>query len=487
MPASTFDPAMILAVLPEIGLIVLAAAIMLLDVIRRDKESSELGWVTAAGMLIVAVLGLLFSRPADQPAQILGGMLNHDWTTFVFRLVFLLGGALTALIATDRPSNRYGEFCALLVVSVLGMDLMVSSANLIMLYLAIETTSLPLYLLAGFQVFEQKSVEAGIKYLLFGAMSSAIMLYGFSLLWGFTGSIDLLAIRATIQNGSMSLILLAGTLVLVLVGFGFKVSAVPFHFWAPDVYEGAPTPVAGFLSTASKAAGFAVLVRFLLVVYPSAAPVWMVVVGLLAALSMVVGNFLALAQRNIKRLLAYSSIAQAGYILVGVAANNQLGISGVVYYLTSYLVTNLAAFAIVFLVGREIGSDDLSAYAGLAKRNPGLALALLSALLSLGGIPPLSGFFGKLLVFGAAVQAGLAGQGWLFGLSFLGVATSIVGLYYYLNVMKILYKPGTDDKAIPSTLSWRIAIWVCVAGMFILGTIFAPWYGWSAAAAAGLF
>jgi len=281
--------------------------------------------------------------------------------------------------------------------------------------------------------------------------------------------------------------MLGGTLVLVLVGFGFKISAVPLHFWAPDVYEGAMTPVAGLLSTASKAAGFAVLIRFLLAVFPEAAPFWTMIVGMLALLSMVVGNFLALTQRNIKRLLAYSSIAQAGYILVGVAANNQLGISGAIYYLTSYLVTNLAAFGIVFLVGRELGSDDLSAYAGLAKRNPGVALALLAALLSLGGIPPLSGFFGKLLVFGAAVQSGLAGQPWLIGLAFIGVATSIVGLYYYLNVMKILYKPGTDEKVIPMAVSWKLAIWICVGGMFILGTIFAPWYGWSAAAAAGLF
>ena len=487
MPVSPFEPAMLLAVLPEITLVILAALILLMDVIWRDRESTELGWLAAGGMLVAAILGLIFSRPGDQAVLILGGMLSYDWTSFVFRLLFLLGGALTALIATDRPSSRYGEFCALLVVAVLGMDLMAASTNLIMLYLAIETTSLPLYLLAGFQVLDQKSVEAGIKYLLFGAMASAVMLYGFSLIWGFTGETDLLAIRAAVQNGSMTPLMLGGTLVLVLVGFGFKISAVPLHFWAPDVYEGAMTPVAGLLSTASKAAGFAVLIRFLLAVFPEAAPFWTMIVGMLALLSMVVGNFLALTQRNIKRLLAYSSIAQAGYILVGVAANNQLGISGAIYYLTSYLVTNLAAFGIVFLVGRELGSDDLSAYAGLAKRNPGVALALLAALLSLGGIPPLSGFFGKLLVFGAAVQSGLAGQPWLIGLAFIGVATSIVGLYYYLNVMKILYKPGTDEKVIPMAVSWKLAIWICVGGMFILGTIFAPWYGWSAAAAAGLF
>ena len=245
--------------------------------------------------------------------------------------------------------------------------------------------------------------------------------------------------------------------------------------------------MAGFLSTASKAAGFAVLVRFMLIVFPSAAPFWTVAVGVLAVASMVIGNFLALTQRNIKRLLAYSSIAQAGYILIGLAANNALGISGVVYYLSSYLVTNLAAFAIVWLVGRELGSDDLAAYTGLARRNPGIALALLAALLSLGGIPPLSGFFGKLLVFGAAVQAGVNGQGWLIGLAFVGVATSIVGLYYYLNVMKILYKNGQGEKALVLAPSWQVAVYLCVVVMFILGTVFAPLYNLSALAAMRFF
>jgi NADH-quinone oxidoreductase subunit N len=478
---------MLFAVLPEIILVVLAAVILVLDILWRKRESSDLGWLAAGGMLLAALAGLIFSRPGDQPQLILGGMLSQDWTTFVFRIIFILGGMLTILIATDRPSKHYGEFCALVTISVVGMSLMAASSNLIMLYLAIETTSLPLYILAGFSVLDQKSVEAGIKYLLFGAMASAVMLYGFSLIWGFTGTASLDEIRIAIQNGAMSPLLTGGTLMLVLVGFGFKISAVPFHFWAPDVYEGAPTPVTGFLSTASKAAGFAVLVRFLLVVFPAAAPFWSVLIGIMAAVSMVVGNFLALSQHNIKRLLAYSSIAQAGYILVGVAAHNPLGISGTVYYLASYLVTNLAAFGIVWLVGRETGSDSLESYAGLAKRNPAVALALLAALLSLGGIPPLGGFFGKLLVFGAAVQAGLQGQGWLVGLAFLGVFTSIVGLFYYLNVMKLLYKPGTEEKAIPVNLSWRVALLVCVAGMLILGTVFAPMYSWSAAAAARLF
>jgi NADH-quinone oxidoreductase subunit N len=471
--------------LPEIILVILAGLILLLDILWRGRESSGLGWFTAFGLAVTALVSIFVTRPLETPQLIFGGMLRLDWGIYVFRLVFLFGGFITVLIATDRPSANYGEFCALLVFAIVGMDLMASSANLVMLYLAIEMTSLPLYILAGVRVLDQKSVEAGIKYLLYGAMASAVMLYGFSLLWGFTGSANLYDIAKVFQGAGFSSAGLVGAALLVTVGFGFKVSAVPFHFWAPDVYEGAPTPVAGFLSTASKAAGFAVLMRFFLAVFPGVTSFWMPLVGLLATASMIVGNFLALTQRNLKRLLAYSSIAQAGYMLVGLAANNEFGFSGVVYYLTSYLVTNLAAFGIVWMVGRETGSDDLDAYAGLGTRNPVMALAMLAALLSLGGIPPLSGFFGKLLVFGAAVKAGLQGQAWLIGLAFVGVLTSVVGLYYYLNVMKILYKPGSSEQALAITPAWRAALVLCIALMFVLGIIFAPWYGWSSAAAAG--
>jgi NADH-quinone oxidoreductase subunit N len=385
----------------------------------------------------------------------------------------------------QEPEGRQGEFYALMLVATLGMNLMASSADLIMLYLAIETTSLPLYVMAGLMTRDPKSTEAGLKYFLYGAVTAAVMLYGFSLLFGFTGTTNLYAMAGAVTAGSLSPLALVLALLLVLVGFGFKVSAVPFHFWAPDVYEGAPTPVAGFLSTASKAAGFAVLLRVMQAVFPSIAPSWTVLVAVLAAGSMILGNLLALTQTNIKRLLAYSSIAQAGYILVGVYANSQLGATGAVFYLISYLVTNLVAFGIVALVGRTICSDDLSAYAGLHRRSPGLAMALLVAMLSLGGIPPLSGFMGKVLVFGAAVQSGTLG----IVLAFIGVITSVVGLYYYLNVLKIAFtSPSTTgDRPLPVTNPWRVAILVCVACIFFMGTVFGPWYALSSLGGAGLF
>ena len=482
---------MILAILPEIGLVVLAGVVLLLDILwrKRGPAKRNLGWVTAGGLLVVLVLAVAFAQPATNPQLVFGGMLRLDGMAFVFRLIFVMGAALTALLIMDHETvGRDGEFYALLLVATLGMNLMAASADLVMLYLAIETTSLPLYVLAGFKTRDPHSTEAGMKYFLFGAMTAAVMLYGFSLLFGLTGTTNLYAMAGQISSGGLSPVILLATTVLVLVGFGFKVSAAPFHFWAPDVYEGAPTPVAGFLSTASKAAGFAVLMRVLLAIFPSQganALNWQALVGILAIASMIIGNVLAIVQKNIKRLLAYSSIAQAGYMLVGVAAGSALGTAGVTFYLLSYLVTNLAAFGIVELVGRTLHSDDLEAYAGLQRRNPNLALALLVALLSLGGIPPLSGFVGKLVVFGAAVQSGTLGV----ILAFIGVLTSVVALYYYLTVIKIVYMRAstTGNQPLPVSTPWRVALLVCVIFILLMGVIIGPWFSLSTLGASGLF
>lgn len=475
--------AMMLAILPELGLVVLAGVILAVDALRRDRKTDLLAWLTAGGLVVIAVLAALFARPAAEPVLLWGGALRLDGSGFIFRMIFLMGAALTALFSVDNEALRErGEYYALLVVSTLGMSLMASAADLITLYLAIETTSIPLYVLAGFMVRDPKSVEAGVKYLVFGALTSAVMLYGFSLLYGFTGTTQLYDMAAALVAEGQYSPAVIGALVLSLAGFGFKISAVPFHFWAPDVYEGAPTPVAGFLSTASKAAGFAVLLRVLSVVFADNALVWSLLVAVLATASMFVGNLLALAQKNIKRLLAYSSIAQAGYVLIGVAANNQLGTSGAVYYLLGYLFTNLAAFGIVTLVGRKLKSDEISAYAGLSRRAPGLALAMLVALLSLGGIPPFAGFFGKLLVFGAAIDANML---WL---AILGIINSIIALYYYLTVLKViyLYRSDGDTQKLAFGGPWAVALVICVAAVLVLGVVFAPWYNLAGLAAASL-
>ena len=477
---------MIRAVLPQIGLAVLALIVMAYDLVWRGKEKRGLGWLTAGGLLVVFIITLVFSRPGEESVQVWGGMLRHDWLSYSFTLLFIFGAAVTSLFAMDiKPLGQKGEFYLLLLVSTIGMSLMAASADLVMLFLAIETTSIPLYILAGFYKQDNKSTEAGYKYFLFGAMTSAVMLYGFSLIYGFTGTTDIYAITEMVVSGEVALTLAIGTLILVMVGFGFKISVVPFHFWAPDVYEGAPTPVAGFLSTASKAAGFAVLMRVLLTVYadPDVIPYWVIVVAALSVFSMTLGNALAIPQKNIKRLLAYSSIAHAGYALIGVAALSELGITSVVFYIVVYMITNLAAFGVVAAFWRISGSDQISDYAALSRRSPKLALIMLVTFLSLAGMPPLGGFVAKFFVFAAAVNAGLV---WL---AIIGVLNAIVGLYYYMIVLKViyLYRSEEEDKPIPVTRPYALALTVLVVGIILLGTLFGPWADWSARAASALF
>ena len=477
---------MIRAILPEIGLVVLGLIVLVYDLALRGEGKRGLGWLTAGGLAVVFLLTLIYSRPGDESVEVWGGMLRHDWLGFSFTLLFLFGAALTSLFAMEMKSlGHRGEFYFLLLVSTIGMILMASSADLIMLFLAIETTSIPLYILAGFYTLDNKSTESGFKYFLFGAMTSAVMLYGFSLIFGFTGSTDIYEITEMVVTGDISLALAMGTLILVMVGFGFKISIVPFHFWAPDVYEGAPTPVAGFLSTASKAAGFAVLMRILLTVYadPVVIPYWVIIVAALSVFSMTLGNAMAIPQKNIKRLLAYSSIAHAGYALIGVAALSELGIASVVFYMIVYVITNLAAFGIVAAFWRISGSDQIADYAALSRRSPTLAIIILVTFLSLAGMPPLGGFVAKFFVFAAAVKAGLV---WL---AIIGVLNTIVGLYYYLVVLKVvyLYRSEDEDKPVPMTRPYALALTILVVGIILLGTLFGPWAEWSTRAAAALF
>lgn len=483
---SSIDTIMIRAILPEIGLAVLGLIVLVYDLGTNSEEKRGLGWLTAGGITVIFLLTVIFSRPGETPFEVWGGMLVYDWLSFSFTLIFLFGAAVTCLLAMDLKSlGQKGEFYLLLLVSTTGMILMASSADLIMLFLAIETTSIPLYILAGFYKLDNKSTESGFKYFLFGAMTSAVMLYGFSLIYGFTGTTDIYEITERVVSGDVSLPLALGTLILVMVGFGFKVSVVPFHFWAPDVYEGAPTPVAGFLSTASKAAGFAVLMRVLLTIYadPIVIPYWVIVVAALSVFSMTLGNAMAIPQKNIKRLLAYSSIAHAGYALIGVAALSELGIASVVFYLVVYVITNLAAFGIVAAFWRVTGSDQIADYAALSRRSPTLAIIMLVTFLSLAGMPPLGGFVAKFFVFAAAVNAGLV---WL---AIIGVLNAIVGLYYYLVVLKVvyLYRSEEEDKPVPLTRPYTLALTVLVVGIILLGTLFGPWVGWSARAASALF
>ncbi len=479
---SGINTADMLAILPEILILLVAAAVLVVDLFERGKHPRLLGWIAAGGLTLSIAVSIAYAMPPDKGQLVWGGMLRYDWLGFVFQMVFMLGAAATALFAMDiEHLGERGEFYILLLASTLGMTLMASAADLIMLYLAIETTSIPMYVLAGFIHPDRRSVESGFKYLLFGAMSSAVMLYGFSLLYGFTGETSLAALATAVTHLSLPVVL--GIVVLILVGFGFKTSVVPFHFWAPDVYEGAPTPVTGFLSTASKAAGFAVLVRVLLTAFGgSYMPYWGAILAAISVVTMTLGNTFAIAQKDIKRMLAYSSIAHAGYMLIGVVALSALGIAGVVFYLGVYLLSNITAFGVVAMVERADGTTGIADYSGLSKRAPWLALALMVALLSLSGTPPFGGFVGKVWLFGAAVSKNLT---WL---AIIGVLNSVVAMYYYLVVLKVAYfDPPAKPERVPVSASYTVGLTVLAAAVLLVGIAFAPWYSWAAKAAAVLF
>ena len=483
MFTANIDLTSVQAILPEILLLALGILVLILDPFLKEGDRRNLGWLTGGGSLVIVIVSLLVARPGN-PTMVFGGMLRYDWLGFFFKMLFIFSAAVTALFMMDVDKlNRRGEAYLLLLTATLGMNLMASAADLVMLYLAIETTSIPLYILAGFLLSDDRSTEAGFKYLLFGALTSTVMLYGFSLLFGFSGTSSIYDLATKFTTGQINEVVTLGLVLLIIVGLGFKVALVPFHFWAPDVYHGSPTPVAGFLSTASKAAGFAVLMRFFLVAFPDIAVSWASILAVLATITMTLGNLLALSQKNIKRMLAYSSIAHAGYAMIGVVAISPLGVTSTVFYLSAYILTNLAAFGIVVAFGRVTGSDEILAYAGMSRRSPGLALMLLVAFLSLAGMPPFGGFVAKIFVFTAAIQSGMV---WL---AVVGVVNSSIGLYYYLTVLKVVYLYRSEDEEKPLLISrpYGIALAVLTIGILLIGTIFAPWFGLSGAAALNLF
>lgn len=484
MEIAIFTSETLMAILPELLLIVLAALVLLFDMLLKRSRSGILGGLSTLGLLAILVVAIFYSRPTTGDALILGGMLRHDWTAFTFKVVLLFAAALSALFSSglEDVADR-GEYYALLIVTTLGMNLMASSADLMMLFLAIETTSIPLYILAGFIKGDQKSAESGLKYFLFGALTSAVMLYGFSLLYGFAGDTNIYHLAVAMRAGELSPMLLVAIAVLVLVGFAFKISAFPFHFWSPDVYEGAPTPITAFISTASKAAGFAVLVRFMLAVFPAIELQWTWILAVMATATMTIGNLLALPQKNIKRMLAYSSVAHAGYAMIGLVALSTFGAASIVFYLAAYVITNLAAFAVVILFARTAGSEQIEDYAGLSRRSPGLALALLVAFLSLSGMPPLAGFVAKVYVFAAAVESG-----WIW-LAFVGVLNAIIGLYYYMTVLKVVYLYRSDQDNVPISVprAFGIGLGLCVLAIIVIGSLSAPWLDWAVQAAQSLY
>ena len=422
-------------ILPE-GIITVTLILVLVgDLIVGRSSARWLPYVAIAGLL-AATVALVFGWNAADPISFLGSF-NSDNISVVFRGIIALSTAVTLLMSVryvEQTGTALAEFIAIMLTATLGAMFLCSANELVMIFISLEMLSISSYLMTGYMKRDPRSNEAALKYLLIGASSSAIFLYGLSLLYGLSGGetqLSAIAAKLTDVSGGQSLGL-AISLVFVVAGIAFKISAVPFHQWTPDVYEGSPTPVVAFLSVGSKAAGFALAIRLLVTAFAVITDEWKVIFMALAILSMVLGNVVALAQTSMKRMLAYSSIGQAGFVMIGLTAGTEEGYSSMVFYMLIYLFMNLGAFTGIILFTLRTGSDQISDYAGLYQKDPLLTLCLSICLLSLGGIPPLAGFFGKIYLFWVGWQAGL------YGLVLLGLLTSVVSIYYYIRVVKMM-------------------------------------------------
>lgn len=449
---------------PELALGLVAFLVILLDLFLERKAV-----LAVVGLLGIALSAALSLGLWGQKGIAFAGSLVLDDFSLLFKLLFLGVAALVILSSIDYSRNfsgSQGEYYALVLLSAGGMMLMAATVEFISIFIALELTGISLYVLAGF-LKDEKSSEAGLKFLLLGAVSSAVLLYGMALVFGLTGTTYLEGIAKALPliTGTNYPVLLLGV-VLMVAGLGFKMASVPFQMWVPDVYEGAPTPITAYLSVASKAAAFALGLRIFYVAFgsPPLSLDWGLLFAVLSVLSMTLGNVVALVQGNIKRMMGYSSIAQAGYLLVGLATYSLLGRSGVIFFLVSYALTNLGAFIAIIAVSNQIGSDLIEDYSGVARRAPMLALALTLSLLSLTGIPPTVGFIAKVYLFKAAVENGLA---WLVAIA---VVNTVVSAYYYLRVVKAMYlgAPASEERIYTSG-ALRAALAVAVLGLLFLG------------------
>jgi NADH-quinone oxidoreductase subunit N len=453
---------------PEIVITVFGLLVLLVDVFSpKGGKKDYLGWLSLIGVIIAFfyTLPLIGSVKAG-----FAGMFISDGYAVFFKILFLIIAFLTILISIGfikREGIEFGEYYALIFFATLGMMLMASGAHLITIFLGLETMSISIYVLAGMMREDRRSVEAALKYFLLGAFATGFLLYGMALIYGATGSLYLKEVASYIASKNLlrSPMLLM-SLVLLTIGFGFKIAAVPFHMWTPDVYEGAPTSITAFMATGVKAAGFAALVRVFFSALPGFRPDWTSIMWLIAVATMTVGNIVAISQTNIKRMLAYSSIAHAGYILVAFVSGNDLGISGILFYLMAYTFMSIGAFTCVILLGKK-GEENTSItdYAGIGFKYPLLAAAMTIFLLSMAGIPPLGGFMAKFYIFSAAVKSKF------YWLAILGVLNSAVSVYYYLRVTVLMYFRESEREITGLQFSPAsvIALILTTAGTFYLG------------------
>lgn len=496
---------------PESVLTVAVMAMFIQDLLVRRSPRRE-GLLTAGALFWLALTAIaLYLMPwGDFP--LFGGLLQHDPLRVFFCWLFLAAALLTVVIAPRSgqiSSARLGEFIALLFALLLGMFLMASSTDLLMIYLSIETVSLVSYVLTSFRRADRKANEAALKYVIYGGVASGVMLYGMSILYGLFGTTHVTGaggIGAQLADVTSRLFLahafggqpaaqlaLVVAVVFVLAGVGYKIASVPFHMWCPDVYEGAPTPFTAFLSVGPKAAGFAVAIRFFFAAFERQVPgggyvavtelPWPAIIGIISAITMTLGNLTAIVQTNLKRLLAYSSIAHAGYLLMGLAAASSAGVQAILIYLIIYVLMNVGAFLVIITVSRHTGGEDIRDFRGLGAKAPVAALALTIFLFSLTGIPPFAGFVGKYLIFASVVQKG---GFWYVLLAVIGVLNSAVSLYYYARIIKAMFLDDAIDERPMDVPAIYTGVLVALAvPVMILGIYWSPLIRWAAAAFGG--
>jgi NADH-quinone oxidoreductase subunit N len=470
----------LIPLLPEFVLGIGAMVLLLVGVYRPAPSTGR--FVDAAAIVLLALAGVILAvLPAGKLVTLGGSFIVDEFARFL-KILALLGSAAAIAMSIDyakREAQQRFEYSVLILLSTLGMLMLISAADLIALYLGLELMSLPLYVVAASHRGSLRSTEAGLKYFVLGALSSGMLLYGASLVYGFTGTVSFAGIARAAEQGGVGLIF---GIVFLFAGFCFKVSAVPFHMWTPDVYEGAPTPVTAFFAAAPKVAGIAMFVRAAVMAFPSITSQWQQIVVFVAIASMALGSFAAIGQRNFKRLMAYSSIGHMGFALVGLAAGTSEGVQGVLVYVAIYVTMTLGVFAVILSMRRPTGMvESIDQLAGLSRTHPTVAFFLAMLLFSMAGVPPLAGFFAKFYVFLAAIKAGL------YVLAVIGVVTSVVGAYYYLAIVKLMYfdEPAGKFEQMPYEL--RVVLAIC--GLFNIFFFLypAPLVGVASAAAHSLF
>ena len=469
-----------LFILPQTFLFVWAVAVLCIDFLGKDGSRRGLAYFSMLGLALAAVMTIVI----PQGTSFSGAYLSDNYAR-LFNLIFLAATFLTILASVDFAEIRFehkGEYYGLLLMATVGMMFLSGAGELIMLYVSLELATIPLYVMAAYMKRDLKSSEAGLKYLIIGGASSAMLLFGISLLYGMTGTTTLAQFHGwELASASMSSGLVFATVTLV-AGFGFKLAAAPFHMWAPDVYEGAPTPVTAYLSVASKAAGLVAFVRVFFNPLLIASADWVTILEVVAVLAMVIGNLVALMQTNIKRMLAYSSIAQVGYVFVALAAVNGYSIVGMMIFLMAYLFANIGAFMVAIGFSNMTGSDQIDDYAGLIHRNPLVAVMMTIFMLSLVGIPPTAGFLGKYWLFAAAVKEHI------YWLVVVAVLMSVVSLFYYANVVRKMFFHRQEDE---SRIYYgpALGIGIAVSGILVILICLSPaiFFEWASQAAKVFF